>query len=224
MWSEPMTADAGRPARHPDHPLLAVGRRQVDAVATAARGRPRGALLDLGDDPAAAARRAGGARLLLPQPPRVRGDGRGRRDARARRGLRQPLRHAARAGRGGDRRRPGRALRRRLAGRPADPQLDACATPWCRSSSCRRRSPSSRAGSGRAGRTRTRWSRAGWRSPATRSATGPSTTTCWSTSGWRPARRSCRAIIGAERLRRERRPDLVEVVRRLNGEFEGRAG
>ena len=33
-----------------------------------------------------------------------------------------------------------------------------------------------------------------------------------------------RAIIRAERLRRERRPDLVEVVRRLNGEFEGRAG
>jgi guanylate kinase len=31
-----------------------------------------------------------------------------------------------------------------------------------------------------------------------------------------------RAIIRAERLRRERRPDLVEVVRRLNGEFDGR--
>ena len=44
-----------------------------------------------------------GARLFLQEPPRVRGDGRGRRDARARRGLRQPLRHAARAGRGGDR-------------------------------------------------------------------------------------------------------------------------
>lgn len=33
-----------------------------------------------------------------------------------------------------------------------------------------------------------------------------------------------RAIIRAERLRRERRPELVEVVRRLNGEFEGRVG
>jgi len=31
-----------------------------------------------------------------------------------------------------------------------------------------------------------------------------------------------RAILRAERLRRERRPELVEVVRRLNGEFEGR--
>jgi len=33
-----------------------------------------------------------------------------------------------------------------------------------------------------------------------------------------------RAIIRAERLRRDRRPDLVEVVRRLNGEFDGRGG
>jgi guanylate kinase len=33
-----------------------------------------------------------------------------------------------------------------------------------------------------------------------------------------------RAIIRAERLRRERRPELVDVVRRLNGEFEGRVG
>jgi guanylate kinase len=32
------------------------------------------------------------------------------------------------------------------------------------------------------------------------------------------------AIIRAERLRRDRRPDLVDVVRRLNGEFEERAG
>ena len=110
---------------HPDHPVLALGGGQVDAVAAAAGVRSRGALLDLGDHPAAAARRAGGARLLLQEPPRVRGDGRGRRDARACRGLRQPLRHAARAGRGGDRARAGRALRRRLAGRPADPQLGA---------------------------------------------------------------------------------------------------
>ena len=33
-----------------------------------------------------------------------------------------------------------------------------------------------------------------------------------------------RAIIRAERLRRDRRPDLVAMVRRLNGEFEGRLG
>jgi guanylate kinase len=33
-----------------------------------------------------------------------------------------------------------------------------------------------------------------------------------------------RAIIRAERLRRDRRPGLVAVVRRLNGEFEGRLG
>ena len=32
-----------------------------------------------------------------------------------------------------------------------------------------------------------------------------------------------RAIIAAERLRRERRPQLVEMVRRLNAEFEERA-
>ena len=31
-----------------------------------------------------------------------------------------------------------------------------------------------------------------------------------------------RSIIAAERLRRDRRPDLVDMVRRLNGEFEGR--
>jgi guanylate kinase len=31
-----------------------------------------------------------------------------------------------------------------------------------------------------------------------------------------------RAIIQAERLRRDRRPDLMELVRRLNGEFEER--
>jgi guanylate kinase len=32
-----------------------------------------------------------------------------------------------------------------------------------------------------------------------------------------------RAIITAERLRRERRPDLVDLVRRLNSEFEARS-
>ena len=31
-----------------------------------------------------------------------------------------------------------------------------------------------------------------------------------------------RAIIAAERLRRDRRPDLVDHVRRLNAEFEER--
>ena len=152
---------------------------------------PGGALLDLGDDPAAAAGRAArGGDYFFKSRREFEAMVARRRDARARRGLRQPLRHAAGAGRGGDRARAGRALRRRLAGRPAESATRACATRWSRSSSCRRRSPSWRAGCAPAARTRRRSSPRAWRSRATRSATGPSTTTCWSTRTWRSARRS----------------------------------
>ena len=119
--------------------------------------------------------------------------------------------------------RAGRALRRGLAGRPADPQL----VPARRGGldlhpaavDRRAREPAARPRPGQ----RRRWWPSAWRSRATRSATGPNTTTCWSTRTCAQCEAELRAIIAAERLRRDRRPELMGLVRRLNRGIRGAA-
>ena len=139
----------------PDHPVLAVRGRQVDAVAPAARVRSGGALLDLGDHPPAARRAS------------RRGATTSSRAAASSRRWSQAgemLEHAEVFGNlyGTPRAPVEAAIARRAAtcsststGRAASRSATrACATRSCRSSSCRRRSPSSRAGCARAARIR----------------------------------------------------------------------
>ena len=100
----------------------------------------------------------------------------------------------------------GRALRRRLAGRPADPQLVACATPWSRSSSCRRRSRELES------RLRARGQDTD-EVVAERMAKSRDEISHWAEYDYvlvnenlKQCEEELRAIIAAERLRRDRRP------------------
>ena len=167
-------------------------------------------LVDIGDDAAAALVRGRRRPLSFHRSSPVRSDEGGGRPARIRRGPRQLLRHAARAGDADARRRARRAVRHRLAGRAAGARGARGATSSA-SSSCRRRWRSCARGSIAAPRIRRRRSRSGWRTPSARSSAGASTTTSSSTTICSAPTAASSAIIAAERARGSRVAEGVEA-------------
>ena len=107
--------------RSPDRPLLAVGCRQDDDLAHAARGRPRHHHVGVGDHASQAARRNREFGLSFRRRCRVRPAHRRRRVRRMGAGVRLPLRDPQGAREGRVTRRPRYLVRHRLAGDPAAP-------------------------------------------------------------------------------------------------------
>ena len=211
----------GRPARHPDHPLVAVGGRQVHAVAPPARGRSRGPLLDLGDHAAAAPGEEEGRDYFFKSRREFEGmveDG-------------EMLEHAEVFG--------------NLYGTPRAPVEAAIArgedvlfdVDWQGGQQIRNSSlrdavvsifilPPSIAELEK--RLKARGQDAN-EVVASRMAQSRDEISHWAEYDYvlinerlAQCEAELRAIIRAERLRRDRRPGLVALVRRLNGEFEGR--
>ncbi len=137
------------------------GRRQDDDHPPPARTRPEPVAVGLGDHPAAAARRDRRAGLPVHRPGPIRRDGRGRRIARTRHGVRQLLRHAAPADRGGARGRPRHRHRYRLAGHAAAQREPAARHRHDFRAAAEHGALDARLR--RAPRTATRWSPAAWR-------------------------------------------------------------
>ena len=117
--------------------VVAVGRRQDDAVAHAAEGRSRRRAVGVGDDAAEAARRSQRPRLSFHRSRPLRRHGESRRAAGVGRSIRPLLRHAAPAG---ARRRCARAATccSTSIGRARNNCAKRRATIWSVSSYCRR--------------------------------------------------------------------------------------